>query len=88
MSKKEMGPEIKKKRKGKKEIQEDKIERIRWVADKKEDWEREEECNDKAGWDDFLITLNVKREWRELDRVPLWIWLPTYTQILFVYMYA
>jgi len=29
MSKKEMGPEIKKKRKGKKEIQEDKIERIR-----------------------------------------------------------
>jgi len=29
MDKKEMGPEIKKRRKGKKEVQEDKIERIR-----------------------------------------------------------
>ena len=42
MGKKEMGPEIKKRRKGKKEIQGNKIERIRWAADKKEDWEKEE----------------------------------------------
>jgi len=43
MGKKEMGPEIKRRRKEKKEVQEDKIERIRWVADKKKDWDREEE---------------------------------------------
>ena len=43
MGKKEMGLEIKKKRKGKKEVQRDEIERIRWAADEKEDWEREEE---------------------------------------------
>jgi len=43
VSKREMGPEIRKKRKEKKEIQGDKIKRIRWAADKKEDWEREEE---------------------------------------------
>jgi len=42
MGKKEMGPEIKKRRKGKKEVQEDEIERIRWTADEKEDWGREE----------------------------------------------
>jgi len=35
--KKEMGPEIKKRRQGKKEIQEDEIERIRWAADEKEE---------------------------------------------------
>jgi len=35
--KKEMGPEIQKRRKGKKEVQEDEIERIRWAADEKED---------------------------------------------------
>jgi len=38
--KKEMGPEIERKRKGKKEVQGDEIERIRWAADKKEDWGR------------------------------------------------
>ena len=43
MGKKEMGPEIKKRRKGEKEVQEDEIERIRWAADEKEDWGREEE---------------------------------------------
>jgi len=43
MSKKEMGPEIKKRRQEKKETQGDEIERIRWVADEKEDWGREEE---------------------------------------------
>jgi len=43
VGKKEMGPEIKKRRKGKKETQGDKIERIRWAANKKEDWGREEE---------------------------------------------
>jgi len=43
MGKRQMGPEIKKRRKGKKEIQEDKIERIRWAADEKEDWRKEEE---------------------------------------------
>ena len=43
VGKKEMGSEIKKRRKGKKEIQGDEIERIRWVADEKEDWGREEE---------------------------------------------
>jgi len=43
MGKKEMGPEIRKRRQGKKETQGDKIERIRWAADKKEDWGREEE---------------------------------------------
>ena len=41
--KKEMGPEIRKRRQGKKETQGDEIERIRWVADKKEDWRREKE---------------------------------------------
>jgi len=41
--KKEMGPEIRKRRQGKKETQGDKIERIRWAADEKEDWGREEE---------------------------------------------
>ena len=35
--KKEMGPEIKKRRQGKKETQRDGIERIRWAADEKED---------------------------------------------------
>jgi len=43
MGKKKMGLEIKRRRKGKKEIQEDEIERIRWAVDEKEDWEREEE---------------------------------------------
>jgi len=43
MGKKEMGPEIKKRRKGKKKIQGDEIERIRWAVDEKEDWEREKE---------------------------------------------
>jgi len=43
MGKKEMGLEIKRRRKGKKKIQGDEIERIRWAADKKEDWGREEE---------------------------------------------
>ena len=38
-----MGPEIRKRRQGKKETQVDEIERIRWVADEKEDWGREEE---------------------------------------------
>ena len=42
VGKKEMGSEIKKRRKGKKEIQGDEIERIRWVADEKEDWGRED----------------------------------------------
>ena len=37
VGKKKIGPEIKKRRKGKKEIQGDEIERTRWVADKKED---------------------------------------------------
>jgi len=41
--KREMGPEIKRRRKGKKEIQGDEIKRIRWVADKKEGWGREKE---------------------------------------------
>jgi len=35
-----------------------------------------------------LITLNVIREQRELDKVPLWIALSIYTQMLFVYVYA
>ena len=43
MGKKEMGPEIKRKRKGKKKIQRDKAERVRWTADKKENWRKEEE---------------------------------------------
>jgi len=43
MGKKEMGLEIKKRRKGKKEIQGDEIERIRWAVDEKEDWGREKE---------------------------------------------
>ena len=43
VGKKEMGPEIKKRRKGKREIQGDEIKRIRWAADEKEDWGREEE---------------------------------------------
>jgi len=38
-----MGPEIRKRRQGKKETQGDEIERIRWAADEKEDWGREEE---------------------------------------------
>ena len=38
-----MGPEIKKRRKKKKEIQRNKIKRIRWAADEKENWGREEE---------------------------------------------
>jgi len=37
VGKREMGLEIKKRRKGKKEIQGDKTERIRWAADEKED---------------------------------------------------
>ena len=41
--KKEMGPEIKRRRKKKKKVQGDEIERIRWAADKKKDWGREEE---------------------------------------------
>jgi len=41
-SKKEIDLEIKKRRKGKKEVQGDEIERIRWAADKKEDWGRED----------------------------------------------
>jgi len=41
--KKEMGPEIQRRRKEKKEVQEDEIERIRWAANEKEDWGREEE---------------------------------------------
>ena len=45
-------------------------------------------CNDKASRDDCLITLNVMRERRELDRVSWWIVLPTYTLFLFVYVYA
>jgi len=43
MGKRGMGPEIKKRREGKKEVQGDEIERIRWAVDKKEDWGREEE---------------------------------------------
>ena len=43
MGKKEIGPEIRKRRKGKKEVQGDEMERIRWAADEKEDWGREEE---------------------------------------------
>ena len=38
-----MGPEIRRRRQGKKEIQGDEIERIRWAADKMKNWEREEE---------------------------------------------
>jgi len=45
-------------------------------------------CNDKASRDDCLITLNIKRERRELDGVSWWIVLPTYTLFLFVYVYA
>ena len=45
-------------------------------------------CNDEASRDDGLITLNVMRERRELDRVSWWIVLPTYTLFLFVYVYA
>ena len=41
--KKEMGPEIRKRRQGKKETQGDELERIRWTADEKEDWGREKE---------------------------------------------
>jgi len=37
MGKREMGLEIWKRRKGKKEIQGDEIERIRWAADEKKD---------------------------------------------------
>jgi len=43
VDKREMGPEIKKRRKKKKEIQRNKIKRIRWAADEKENWGREEE---------------------------------------------
>ena len=43
IDKKEMGPEIRKRRQGKKETQGNEMERIRWAADEKEDWEREEE---------------------------------------------
>jgi len=43
MGKKEMGPEIKRRRKGKKEVQGDEIKRIRWAADEKEDWGKEKE---------------------------------------------
>ena len=43
MGKKKMGSEIKRRRKGKKEVQGDEIERIRWAADEKEDWGREKE---------------------------------------------
>jgi len=43
MGKREMGPETKKRRKGKKEIQGNKIERIRWIVDEKKDWRREKE---------------------------------------------
>jgi len=43
MDKREIGPEIQKRRKGKKEIQRDEIKRIRWAADKKEDWGKEKE---------------------------------------------
>ena len=45
-------------------------------------------CNDKGSRDDYLITLNVMRERRELDGVSWWIVLPTYTLFLFVYVYA
>jgi len=45
-------------------------------------------CNDKASRNDCLITLNVMRERKELDGVSWWIGLPTYTQFLFVYVYA
>ena len=41
MGKREIDPEIRKRRKGKKEIQGDEIERIKWAADEKEDWRRE-----------------------------------------------
>jgi len=43
VGKKEMGPEIRRRRQGKKETQGDEIERIRWAADEKKDWGREEE---------------------------------------------
>jgi len=43
VGKKEMGPKIRKRRKGKKEIQGNEIERSRWAVDEKEDWGREEE---------------------------------------------
>jgi len=43
MGKKEMGPEIQRRRKEKKEVQGDEIKRIRWAADEKEDWGREKE---------------------------------------------
>jgi len=41
VGKREIDPEIRKRRKGKKEIQGDEIERIKWAADEKEDWRRE-----------------------------------------------
>jgi len=37
VGKKEMGQEIRKRRKGKKEVQGDKMERIKWAADEEED---------------------------------------------------
>jgi len=43
MGKKKMGPEIRKRRQGKKETPGDEIKRIRWAADEKEDWGREKE---------------------------------------------
>ena len=43
MGKKEMGPEIEKRRKGKKEVQGDEIKRIKWAADEKKDWGRKKE---------------------------------------------
>jgi len=45
-------------------------------------------CNDKVVEITCLITLNIMREQRELNGVPLWIALPIYTQMLFVYVYA
>jgi len=41
MGKKEMGPEIRRRRQEKKETQGDEIERIRWAVDKKEDPRKE-----------------------------------------------
>ena len=37
IGKNKMGPEIRKRRKGKKEVQGDEMERIRWAADEKKD---------------------------------------------------
>ena len=43
MGKKEMGPEIRRRRQEKKKTQGDEIERIRWAVDEKKDWRREKE---------------------------------------------